>query len=75
MPKFNVELKGLLLHGGLASAFTLLGLALPATLCYLAYQLLDYASGEDAREAKGDIAEWMAGLLLGALAKLAAGWT
>jgi hypothetical protein len=68
--KLKVDLKGLLAHGCVALVATLLDLALPATLLYIAYQLLDYLSGEDAGEVKGDLVEWLLGLVLGGLIRL-----
>ncbi len=71
LPDFDLELGGLIIHGGVALIATLLGLALPATILFTAYQLLDYLDGEDPRETQGDLVEWMVGLLVGGIVRLA----
>jgi hypothetical protein len=71
LPDFDIELDGLIVHGGVALIATLLGLALPATILFTAYQLLDYLEGEDPREVQGDLVEWMVGLLIGGILGLA----
>ena len=42
-------------------------IALAVTICYVAYQWID---DDDIKERKGDLIEWMIGLILGALARV-----
>lgn len=54
---------------GLVSALLEPGVLVAITLLYLFYQYVDYTSGEKPEEVRGDVVEYTAGAVAGALVR------
>ncbi len=68
--KVRVDASGVVhLMLGLVSSLLEPGVLVAITLLYLFYQYVDYTSGEKPEEVRGDIVEYTAGVVAGALVR------